>query len=70
MWGNMLIKTIFKKSSAKAAMAVTVANRQEVAAIRHAVLAIADVATLFGGVGESYFLSKKVSKWYKRLKDC
>jgi hypothetical protein len=33
-------------------------------------LAVADVATLFGGIGESCFLSKKVSKWYKRLKDC
>jgi hypothetical protein len=32
-------------------------------------LAIADVATLFGGTGESCFLSKKVVKWYKRLKD-
>ncbi len=33
-------------------------------------LAVADVATPFGGVGESCFLSKKVAKWYKRLKDC
>jgi hypothetical protein len=24
----------------------------------------------FGGVSESCFLSKKVAKWYKRLKDC
>jgi hypothetical protein len=51
-------------------MAITAAKRQEVAALRHAVLAVADVATLFGGVGESCFLSKKVAKWYKRLKDC
>jgi hypothetical protein len=33
-------------------------------------LAVANVATLFGGIGESCFLSKKVAKWYKRLKDC
>jgi hypothetical protein len=51
-------------------MAITAAKRQEVAALCHAVLAIADVATLFGGVGESCFLSKKVAKWYKRFKDC
>jgi hypothetical protein len=43
-------------------MAITAAKHQEVA--------VADVATLFGGVGESCFLSKKVAKWYKRLKDC
>jgi hypothetical protein len=51
-------------------MATTAAKRHEVAALRHAVLAVADVATLIGGVGESCFLSKKVAKWYKRLKDC
>ncbi len=33
-------------------------------------LAVADFATPFGGVGESCSLSKKVAKWYKRLKDC
>jgi hypothetical protein len=60
-----------QKVSAKAAMAITAAKRQEVAAFHHTVLAIAaDVATLFGGIGESCFLSKKVAKWYKRLKDC
>jgi hypothetical protein len=32
------------------------------------ILAVTDFATLFGGVGESsFFLSKKVAKWYKRL---
>ncbi len=36
--GNMLVKTMFKKSSAKAAIAVTAAKRQEVAAHRHAVV--------------------------------
>jgi hypothetical protein len=36
-------------------MAITAAKRQEVAAHRYAVLAVADVATLFGGVGESCF---------------
>jgi hypothetical protein len=51
-------------------MAITAAIHQEVAALRHAILAVADVATLFGGMGESCFLSKKVAKWYKKLKDC
>jgi hypothetical protein len=36
-------------------MVITVAKRQEVAALRHAVLAVADVATLFGDVGESCY---------------
>ncbi len=65
-----MVLTICKKSPAKAAKAITAAKRQEVAAFRHAVLAVTDVATLFGGVGESYFLSKRIAKWYKRLKDC
>jgi hypothetical protein len=51
-------------------MAITVAKRQAVAALRYVVLAVADFVTSFGGVIESCFLSKKVSKWYKRLKDC
>jgi hypothetical protein len=55
----MLVQTVCKKSFAKAAFAITPAKRQEVAAFRHAVLAIADVAMLFGGVKESCFLSKK-----------
>ncbi len=46
-----------QKSLAKAAMAITVAKRQEVAVLRYPVLAIANFATLFGGVGESCFLS-------------
>jgi hypothetical protein len=62
MWGNMLVKTLLKKSSAKAALAITAAKCQEVAALRNTVLAVADVATLSGGVGESCFLSKKVAK--------
>jgi hypothetical protein len=45
-------------------------SSQAVAAIRYAVLAVADFATSFGGFGESCSLSKKVAKWYKRLKDC
>jgi hypothetical protein len=64
------VQTIFKKSSAKAAMAITATKRQEVAALRYAVLAVADFATLSGGVGESCYLSTKVAKRYKRLKDC
>jgi hypothetical protein len=51
-------------------MAIRAAKRQAVAVIRYAVLAVADFATPFGGVGDSCSLSKKVSKWYKRLKDC
>jgi hypothetical protein len=35
--GNMLVKTIFKKSSAKAAIVVTATKRQEVGAHRYAV---------------------------------
>ncbi len=49
-------------------MAITAAKRQEVAALRYAVLAFANFATLFGSLGESCFLSDKVAKWYKRLK--
>jgi hypothetical protein len=45
-----------QKVSSKVAMAITAAKRQEVAALRHSVLAVADVATLFGGVRESCFL--------------
>jgi hypothetical protein len=55
MWGDMLVLTICKKSPAKAAMAITAAKFQEVAVLRHAILAVTDVATLFGGVGESFF---------------
>jgi hypothetical protein len=51
-------------------MAIRAAKRQAVAAIRYAVLAVADFATPFGGVAESCSLSKKVAKWYERLKDC
>ncbi len=51
-------------------MAIRAAKRQAVAAIRYAVLAVADFAMPFGGVGEPCSLSKKVAKWYKRLKDC
>jgi hypothetical protein len=43
---------------------------QEVAAHRYAIFSHRHVATQFGGVGESCFLSKKVAKWYKILKDC
>jgi hypothetical protein len=46
---------------------ITAAKRQEVAVLRHAVLAVADVATLFEGIRESCFLCKKVAKWYKDL---
>ncbi len=61
--------TICKKSPTNAAMAITVAKCQEVVTLHHEILAIADFAMLFGGIGESGFLSKKVPKWYKRLKD-
>jgi hypothetical protein len=51
-------------------MATKAAKHQAVAAIRYTVLAVADFATPFGGIGESCSLSKKVAKRYKRLKDC
>jgi hypothetical protein len=51
-------------------MTIRVAKRQAVAAIRYVVLAFTDFATPFGGVGEFCSLNKKVTKWYKRLKDC
>ncbi len=57
-----------KKSPAKAAMVIRAAKHQAVTEIRYAVLAVADFATPFGGVGES--CSLKVAKWYKRLKNC
>ncbi len=66
----MLVETIFKKSSAKAAMAMTAAKPQEVTVHHHMVLTVADFAMLFGGVGEPCFLSKQVAKQYKRLKGC
>jgi hypothetical protein len=60
--------TLCKKSPAKAAMAGNCQTPRG-SGIHHAVLAIASFASLFGGFGESCFLSKKVAKWYKRLKD-
>jgi hypothetical protein len=69
-FSGLLPEPTCKKSSAKAAMVLTAAKHQAVAALHYMVLAIADFATLFGGVGESCFLSKKVAKWYKRPKDC
>jgi hypothetical protein len=37
------------------------AKRQAVAALCYAVLAVADFATPFGGIGQSCFLSRKVA---------
>jgi hypothetical protein len=51
-------------------MAVNTGQMPRGSGIHHAVLAVIDFATLFGGFGESCVLSKKVAKWYKRLKDC
>jgi hypothetical protein len=62
--------TIYKKASAKAAIADNSGQTPRGSGDRHAVFAVADFATLFGDVVESCFLSKKVAKWYKRLKDC
>jgi hypothetical protein len=45
----MSVQTIFKKSSAKAAMVITAAKRLKVAVLRYVVLAVADFATLCGG---------------------
>jgi hypothetical protein len=44
-------------------MAIRAAKHLVVAAIRYAVLAVADFATPFGDVEESCSLSKKVAKW-------
>ncbi len=65
----MLLQTICKKSSAKAAVADNRGQTPRGSGVRHAVFAVADFATLFGDVRESCFLSKKVAKLYKRLKD-
>jgi hypothetical protein len=62
--------TIYKKASAKAAIADKSGQTLRGSGDRHAVFAVAGFAMLFGGVIESCFLSKKVAKWYKRLKDC
>jgi hypothetical protein len=64
------VKTIFKKSSAKAAMAVTAAKRQEVTAIRNAVFSRRRCCDAVWRRRRVLFLSKKVAKWYKILKDC
>ncbi len=61
---------IYKKASGKVAMVDNSGQTPRGSGVLHAVLAISDFATLFGGVTESCLLSKKVAKWYKRLKDC
>jgi hypothetical protein len=67
--GGHVCVTICKKSPAKVTMMITVARRQQAAALCQVVLAVASFATLFGGVGDSCSLKKKVAKWYKRLED-
>jgi hypothetical protein len=62
--------TIYKKASAKAAMEDNSGQTPRGSGVGYVVLAVADFATLFGGVVESCSLSKKVVKWCKRLKDC
>ncbi len=57
------IQKVFRKGT----MVITTAKHQAVAALRYAVLAVANFATLFRGVGESCFLSKK--KLPKGIKD-
>jgi hypothetical protein len=47
--------TICKKFPTKAEMVITADNRQEVAMFRHAVLVVADFATLFGGAEVFFF---------------
>jgi hypothetical protein len=59
---------ICKKSPAKAAVAITAGQCQEVVALRHTVLANANFGTLFGGVGESFFKVKKLPNSIKDLK--
>ncbi len=56
MWGDMLLQTICKKSSAKAAVADNRGQTPRGSSVRHAVFAVADFATLFGDVRESCFL--------------
>jgi hypothetical protein len=60
--------TMCKKSPTKAAMAITAAKRIEVAALCHAVFAVADFATLFGASGSLVFQVKKLSNGIKDLK--
>jgi hypothetical protein len=46
------------------------AKRQEAAAVRHVMLAVADLARLFGCIGESCFLYiLKLPNGMKRLED-
>jgi hypothetical protein len=52
----------------KVSMAITAAKRHEVAAHRYVVLAVANVATLFGGVGSLVFKVKKLPNGLKDLK--
>jgi hypothetical protein len=52
-----------QKVSRKGGSGPTAAKRQEVAVLRNAVLAVANFATLFGGVRESCFLSTNDAKW-------
>jgi hypothetical protein len=61
--------TIRNKASAKVAMVDNSGQMPRGRGVCHAVLAVTDFATMFGGVVESCFLSKKVAKWYKRFKD-
>jgi hypothetical protein len=52
--------TYAKKSPAEAAVAMVAAKHQELAMLRHAVLAITDFARLFGCIGKSCFFNKKL----------
>jgi hypothetical protein len=61
---------ICKTSSAKAAMADNSSQMPRGSGVCYAVLAVANFATLFGGIVVSCSFSKTVVKWYKRLKDC
>jgi hypothetical protein len=55
MWGGHVGINISKKAPAKAAMAITAAKCQEVAALCRIVLAVTNFATLFGDVKSLVF---------------
>ncbi len=57
-----------KKSSANAAMAITAAKRQAVAALRYVVLAVANFATVWGLRRVLFFKVKKLPNGIKDLK--
>ncbi len=60
--------TICKKSTVKAAVTLTVAKREEVAALHHAVFVVVVFCDAVWGRWRVLFLSKNVAKGVKDLK--